>query len=350
MITHLIFLSLFYASSLYSATSYEVVVPAQGDVIWGMDIHPTEKNLLFFTERSGLLKSINLKTKEIINYPGVPKVYAKGQGGLLDILFDKVSGELYLTYSEPLPKGLNTTSLFRGKIDLLKKRLSGLRIFQSNAVSDEDYHFGSRIVIQGDYLYLSIGERNDRNMAQLLSKHHGKILRLKKDGSAPTDNPFSKNREALPEIYSYGHRNPQGLAMNSSGMLMDSEFGPRGGDEINLIFPGKNYGWPKITYGKEYWGPAIGTTHQEGMEQPLHYWVPSISPSGIAFYKNDLLLANLSGQHIRKVTLKDNKVFHEDIYLAELKERFRDIHVENDQDIYVSTDSGKILKLINFGS
>lgn len=324
------------------------------DVIWSLEFYPKDSNLLFFTERSGKIKSFNLLTKVVTNYSGVPDVYSASQGGLLDLAFDPKTSDLYFTYSEKLGAGKNTTSLFKGSVDLSGKKIIGKTIFRAKAESTGGYHFGSRIVIKDDSLYMSVGERNDRDFSQNLNTHHGKILKLNLEGKAYTNNPFT-GKKALPEIYSYGHRNPQGLVMDEKGSLYNSEFGPRGGDELNLVLPGRNYGWPVITYGKEYWGPKIGTTEKEGMEQPVKYWVPSISPSGIDFYygkvfpefNGSLFLANLSGQHLRRLELKDGKVIKEEELLTDLEERFRDVKVSSyDGFIYLATDSGKIMRVI----
>lgn len=330
----------------------ETIINTGEDVIWSLDFLPSNNSILVFSERGGQLKFVNLLTKKIQNISGVPEVFSAGQGGLLDIAFDK-NDDLYFTYSAKLPKGKNTTALFKGKIDFTKNSLTGKTIFLAKAESSDGYHFGSRIVIDSDALYLGVGERNDRDKSQDLAYHHGKILKLTKEGKAYSTNPFIQQKNTLPEIYSYGHRNPQGLIKLQDGSLMNSEFGPRGGDELNLVVASKNYGWPVITYGKEYWGPKIGTTHKEGMEQPIHYWVPSISPSGIAQYQGEMFkefnghifIANLSGQHLRRIVLKDQKVVEEFEYLNDLDERFRDVQVGPEGAIYTATDSGKILKL-----
>ena len=331
----------------------ETILKLEEDVIWAMEFYPKDSNLLFFTERGGKLKSLDLKNKTVTTYTGVPEVYASSQGGLLDIAFDSKTADLYFTFSEKLGGGKNTTSLYKGSVDLINKKINGKVIFRAKAESTGGYHFGSRIVIKDNALYMTVGERNDRDFAQDLSKHNGKILKLTLDGKA-LQNESPLGSKALPEIYSSGHRNPQGLVMDNEGNLYNSEFGPRGGDEINLVLAGKNYGWPVITYGKEYWGPKIGTTEKAGMEQPIIYWAPSISPSGIDFYrgeafpefKGSMFIANLSGQHLRRIELKNNKVIKEEEYLNDLEERFRDVKVSNDGQIYLSTDSGKIMKLV----
>lgn len=323
----------------------------EGDsVIWGMDFLSPEE--LLFTERDGKLKLLNLKTLKAQEIAGVPKVFAEDQGGLLDLTIDPSDKTLYLTYSDPdAPRP--TTSLYKGKLSADKKSLNGSRLFQAKAFEKGGIHFGSRVLIDSKgFIFMSVGERNKRDMAQLLDNHQGKILRINKDGSAPTDNPFVKTKGALPEIWSYGHRNPQGLAFGPDGKLWNAEFGPRGGDEINLVEPGANYGWPVITYGREYYGPKIGTTEKAGMKQPAFYWVPSVNPSGISFYngnafpslKGQLLMASLLG-HVHRVAIEGSVVKNETKILENFDERIRHIKVGPDSQIFLSTDSGKIFRV-----
>ncbi len=322
------------------------------DVIWGFDfITPTE---VVFSEREGKLKYLDLKTMKAHEISGAPKVFSASQGGLLDVYYDQKNADLYLTYSDPDPKGA-TTGLFRGKLSADKKKLEGKRLFQAHAFSKAGQHFGSRVLIDKDgFIFLSVGERNDRDRAQELTNHQGKILRLTKEGTAPSDNPFVSTKGALPEIWSYGHRNPQGMSFDSEGALLSAEFGPRGGDEVNLVEKGKNYGWPVVTYGKEYWGPSIGVKSKAGMMQPLYYWVPSISPSGLMIYNGsafpkfsgNLFLATLSGEHLHRIVIaKDRKMQKEENLLTDLEERFRQVKTGPEGFIYLSTDSGKILRM-----
>ena len=337
-------------SSAFARDSYEIngqkykmeKIFEGEEVIWGMDF--ISKNELVFTERSGKFKLLNLATKKVSEITGVPKVYAEDQGGLLDVFYDAKMGTLYLTYSDPDASN-PTTSLFRGKLSADKKSIQGSRIFQAHAFEKGGIHFGSRVVIDDKgFLFMSVGERNKRDQAQLLTNHQGKILRLDRDGKVPPGNPFIGNKDALPEIWSYGHRNPQGLTISPSGQLLNAEFGPRGGDEINLVEKGANYGWPVITYGREYYGPKIGTTAKEGLKQPLMHWVPSINPSGISFYKGDLYLACLDN-HIRRIVLKGTSKVSEEKIIDDLGERFRQVKAGPDEALYLSTDSGKIYKL-----
>lgn len=351
--------ALFLSSSVFSKVyetegqKYTVEKLFEGkDVIWGFDfLSPTE---MIFSEREGKLKFLDLKTMKSHEISGAPKVFASSQGGLLDVYYDQKNADLYLTYSDPDPKGA-TTSLFRGKLSSDKKSLEGKRLFQAKAFASAGQHFGSRVLIdKNGFLFLSVGERNDRDRAQELTNHQGKILRLTKEGVAPADNPFVNTKGALPEIWSYGHRNPQGMAFDNEGVLLNAEFGPRGGDEVNLVEKGKNYGWPVVTYGKEYWGPSIGVKSKTGMMQPLYYWVPSISPSGLMVYsaeafpkfKGNLFLATLSGEHLHRiVTAKDRKMLKEENLLSDLEERFRQVKTGPEGLIYLSTDSGKILRM-----
>lgn len=326
------------------------------DVIWGFDFYPTsakgEYNILF-SEREGKLKILDLKTQKVKTITGSPKVFNESQGGLLDVLVAP-DNSIFLTYAEEVGKKA-TTSLFQGILSADLASITGKKIFEAKAFANGGIHFGSRVLLDKEgKLFLSVGERNERDKAQDLNTHNGKILRLEKDGKPVASNPFTSNTKALPEIFSYGHRNPQGLAFLNDGRLINAEFGPRGGDEINLVMAGKNYGWPIVTYGKEYWGPSIGVKEKIGTEQPLKYWIPSISPSGIAVVsqntfpklKGNLFLANLSGSHLRRLVLSDSlSVLKEEIYLSELEERFRQIKEAPNGILYLSTDTGKILRL-----
>jgi glucose/arabinose dehydrogenase len=318
------------------------------DVIWGMDF--VSDHEMIFSERKGKLKLLDLKTNKVQELGGVPKVFAEDQGGLLDVFFDRKDQTLYLTYSDPsAPKP--ATSLFKAKLSADKKSIKGSRIFQAKVIEvDDGMHFGSRVLVDSKgFIFMSLGERNKRDFAQRLDNDQGKIIRLTNEGKAPADNPFIGKKDALPEIWSYGHRNPQGLALNSKGELYNAEFGPRGGDEVNLIKKGANYGWPVITFGREYYGPKIGSTSKEGMEQPVFYWVPSINPSGMTFYnekalpafKDHLILALLSG-HILRINLDTKK---ETKILEDLDERVRQVKVGPDEFLYLSTDSGKLLRI-----
>ena len=358
-----IFLTIFIFSNTIFAKTYisdgqkfSLEVLFEGtDVIWGFDFLDSKKvDEILFTERDGKLKLLNVNTKKAQEVLGAPKVFASSQGGLLDLFIDHKSSDVYITYADPDPDGA-TTSLFKAKLSSDKKKIIGKRIFQAKAKSPGGEHVGSRIAIDKDgFIFISVGERNKRDRAQDLSSHQGKILRLTKEGLAPLDNPFVNTKGALPEIWTLGHRNPQGLVFSTDGILFEAEFGPKGGDEVNIIEKGLNYGWPVITYGKEYWGPSIGTKEKAGMQQPLFKWVPSINPSGIMIYTgaafpkfvDNLFLATLAGNHIHRVVMgKDRKILKEEKLLEDLGERFRQVKTGPDDLIYISTDSGKILRL-----
>jgi glucose/arabinose dehydrogenase len=335
--------------------SIELLAERQ-DVIWGFDFLPDGR--IVFTEREGRVGVLDPRTKAVQAIAGIPAVARQGQGGLLDVRvhpdFSK-NREIYLTYSE-YTGGNMTTALGRGRLEGTELK-DYRKLFSVFEPSSERIHFGSRIEFDGaGHLFMSMGERNDRDKAQKLGYHNGKILRLNQDGSVPADNPFVKDPTAKPEIWSYGHRNPQGLARHpTTGELWSAEYGPRGGDEINLIRAGANYGWPVITYGREYYGPKIGEgTEKPGMEQPAVYWVPSISPSGIGFYsgdkfprwKGDLFVAALTGQHIRRLSIDDGKVVGQEPLLGDLGWRFRHVRQGPDSFLYFSTDEGRLGRLV----
>jgi len=239
------------------------------------------------------------------------------------------------------------------------KNISGVQvIFRATPSYDGDKHYGGRLQFDKDgNLFVSTGERSDKQTrvyAQKTDNYLGKILKITKDGKPAPGNPFMNTSGYKPEIYAFGIRNPQGMALDEKGQLWDIEMGPRGGDEINLIQPGKNYGWGDVTYGIEYSGEKInnGTTQKAGTEQPVYYWDPVVSPSGVTFYtgnipewKGNLFIGCLSGQHINRIVLKDNKVVGEERLLLDQKERFRDVLNGMDGNLYGITDSGKLYKI-----
>jgi len=324
------------------------------DVVWGFDFIDSET--LIFTEKSGQIKKLNLKNlSSVENIQGLPPIWAEGQGGLLDIRRHPTDKKkIFFSFSAPVGQDYGATAL--ALADLEGNKLAKVeKIFSSETVEDTKIHFGSRIEFDGKgHLFLTVGDRDQRPKVQSLEHHHGKIFRLKLDGSTPTDNPFVNNPKAKKEIWSLGHRSPQGIALHPvTNELWESEMGPRGGDEINLIKPGKNYGWPEATFGKEYWGPSIGVPSKDGMEAPIAYWVPSISPSGIAFYsgsaiphwKNNLFIGTLSGTHLRRLVLDGSKVKEQEILLKDLGERIRAVRTGPDGYLYFSTDSGIIARI-----
>lgn len=356
-------LGLFFQNTVYAETVNSVKIDNESlklekvletnDVIWGFDFLDDNEEEIVFSKRDGELVLYNTKTKKMISLKGVPAVNNNSQGGLLDVLFDKKNKNLYLTFSCPVKKEI-TTCLFRGKIDSNSGVLTGQIIFEAKALSSNKIHYGSRLLLTDrNELFMTIGERNERDLAQSLTVHNGKVLRLTLEGKPYEGNPFGAGT-GLAEIYSYGYRNPQGIAQNINGDILECEFGPRGGDEINLIKPGLNYGWPQATYGSEYWGPKIGKNELKGMKAPLVYWVPSISPSGMMIYKSNTIksikgnvfLANLAGSHVRRIVFDDQyKVLKQESYLANLEDRFRQIKESPKGNIYLSTDSGIIYKI-----
>jgi glucose/arabinose dehydrogenase len=323
-------------------------------VIWGFDF--LSDTQIIFTERSGALKILDLKDKKVTDVKGAPKVWARGQGGLLDIrVHPTKKDQIYLTYSEPVGEDKGTTAF--ALATLKDNELTNFKkIFSAHEPTDEKIHFGSRIEFDGQgHVFITVGDRNERKNVQRLNYHNGKILRFKEDGSVPSDNPFAKNKEAQPEIWSYGHRSPQGLVRNpDTGELWLAEMGPRGGDELNLIQPGANYGWPDVTYGREYYGPSIGVKTKQGTVGPAHYWVPSISQSGMAIYrgsvfqkwKNDIFLATLATTHVRRLVIKDKKIVKEEELLKDIGSRFRNVRPGPDGFLYLSTDDGQIARLV----
>jgi aldose sugar dehydrogenase len=264
---------------------------------WAVAFLPEGRFLV--TERPGRLRVIEPNGEVGEPVLGLPSIAAQGQGGLLDVLLDTDfvnNSTLYFCFSEPGQVG-NSTALAKARLSPDRLRLEDLKIiFTQKPKVVSSAHFGCRIVESETngksdvMLYLTLGDRySQMNDAQTLNNHHGKIVRIYKDGRVPDSNPFVKRFGALPEIWSYGHRNLQGAVLSTDGSLWTHEHGPQGGDEINLVLPGRNYGWPVITYGENYGGGKIGLglTSQKGMEQPLHYWVPSIAPSGMVFLSSE---------------------------------------------------------------
>jgi glucose/arabinose dehydrogenase len=328
---------------------------------WGIVFLPDGSALV--TEKAGrlrLLKDGKLSTP----ISGVPLVLYKGQAGLFDVALhpDFATNQfVYLSFAKGTEKD-NATTLIRAKFD--GKTLSEVtQIFESNPHKKGTNHFGARILFLPDKtLLLSLGEGfYYKDEAQNLMSDFGKIMHLRDDGVPIDDHPFStsddQNVKSHKGIFSYGHRNPQGLAFDkATNTIYENEHGPRGGDEINVLVTGKNYGWPKITYGVDYTGlPISDKVAMDGMEQPLLYWVPSIAPSGMTFYdkdlfadwKGNLLVSALAGEQLRRVELKAGKVLKQETFLTELKTRFRNITTAPDGSIWVLTDEpeGKVLKL-----
>lgn len=327
------------------------------DTVWGMDF--ISANEIIFTQKSGSISILSLDTSTISNLSGSPPVKAAGQGGMLDV---KVSPEykhdpwIYFTYSKPAGK-YGVTTLARAKRSH-NRLIAWDDLLITRSATDTNRHYGSRIAFDSaGHLFFSVGERGERPNAQDLTNHAGKVLRLNLDGSVPEDNPFVDITAARPEIYSYGHRNPQGLVFdNATNRLWLIEHGPRGGDEINRIYSGKNYGWPIVSHGKEYYGPiSIGEgTEKAGIQSPHKVYIPSIAPGSLMLYsgkafpqwKRFLFAGALKLRHINIIHLNDDGIpTAEERILQDLGERIRALIEGPDGYIYFSTDSGKILRL-----
>jgi aldose sugar dehydrogenase len=328
---------------------------------WAVAFLPEGRFLV--TERPGRLRLVEAGGKVRSPLAGLPPVAAGGQGGLLDLLLDSGFAQnrtLYFCFSEPGAGG-NSTALARARLSADESRLEEVKvIFSQRPKVASSNHFGCRIVEAHDgTLFLTLGERFSRKEdAQKLDNHLGKVVRLAKDGSPARGNPFLSRPGALPEIWSYGHRNSQGATLAPDGTFWMHEHGPQGGDEINIPQPGRNYGWPVITYGENYGGGKIGEglTAKEGMEQPIHYWVPSIAPSGMAFLTSDrygpamkgnLFIGSLKFGYLARLELSNGKVIREH-KLLEGGERVRDVRQGPDGLLYVLTDSarGSLLRLL----
>jgi glucose/arabinose dehydrogenase len=327
---------------------------------WSLAFLPDGRMLV--TERPGRLRIV---TEGKLSPPlaGMPKVFAQGQGGLHDVALDRDFAQnhtIYICYAEPTAGGARTALARARLVEDGTPRLGDVKaIFHQEGPLSSGNHFGCRIVPMPDgTLFLTQGEHfKYRDEAQNLGNHLGKIIRIKPDGSVPPDNPFVAKSGAKPEIWSYGHRNSQGAAINpATGKLWEHEHGPRGGDEINIPEAGKNYGWPVIGYGIDYDGSKIHeSTHKAGMEQPIKYWVPSIAPSGMAFYSGDLFPAwrgnlfvgALAGQALVRLELDGDKVGKEERLLQDLRERIRDVRAGPDGALWLLTDSanGRILRV-----
>lgn len=328
---------------------------------WGMTVLPDGR--LLITEKAGVMKIVT--TSGTVSEPitGLPEVNSAGQGGLLGLTIDPdftKNRMVYWSFSEKSASG-NLTAIAKGTLSSDEKRIENVTvIYRANPAHPSTGHYGGRILVdKTGNLLITTGERSSletRPQAQFLTSANGKVIRITKDGKPAPGNPFLNNPKAKPEIYSYGHRNVQNLAFHpATGDIWTAEFGPRGGDELNLIKPGNNYGWPIITYGIEYSGAKIGDAIQqkEGMVQPVYYWDPVISPSGMSFYssntipewKNNLFIGSLSGMHVLRLVIKNNKVIGEERLLADQKQRFRSVIEGKDGALYAITDEGRLYRL-----
>lgn len=329
---------------------------------WGLAFLPDGKMLV--TEKAGRMRIVTPDGKLSAPVTGLPKVDARGQGGLLDVAVAPDFGQtryVYFTFAEAAEGGVNGTALARGKLTGNAPRLDDVEvIWRQTPKYASIRHFGSRIVFAPDgMMFVTTGERSDaqfRGKAQALDETLGKVVRLTRDGAPAAGNPFDGKDGTKTEIWSYGHRNIQGAAINpADGQLWEVEHGPRGGDELNRPEAGKNYGWPVVTYGKEYSGGDIGPSKKEGMEQPVHYWVPSIGTSGLAFYtgdaypgwKGNAFVGGLAIPTLARLELDGTKVTHEERLLDALGERIRDVRQGPDGLLYLLTDSeeGRIIRL-----
>ena len=333
---------------------------------WGLAFVPDGRFLV--TERPGRLRLVQADGRIGEPVAGVPAVAAQGQGGLLDVVTDSGFAQnrtLYLCYSEPGAEGgrANSTALASARLSADGTRLEGLRVlFSQRPKVASSAHFGCRIVESGNTLFLTLGDRFRHSAdAQTLDNHHGKVVRVLKDGGVPPDNPLVLHPRpgALPEIWSWGHRNMQGATLGPDGQLWTHEHGPQGGDEINRPQAGQNHGWPVVSFGKHYGGFTIGDgiTEKAGMQAPLHHWTPSIAPSGMAFvtsdrygpgWKGNLMVGSLKFGYLARLTLAGNKVVTEERLLQDRGQRVRDVRQGPDGLLYVLTDSpqGELLRLV----
>lgn len=315
------------------------------------------------TEKSGTMRIVSSSGTVSEPITGLPSVNPGGQGGLLGLCLDPqftTNRIVYWVFSEKSDKG-NQTAVAKGRLSDTETVIENPTVIYRAAPADNsNAHYGGRILFDSKgYLFVSTGERawpRTRELAQSVTTGLGKIVHITTDGKPAPGNPTFNEAGALPELYSIGHRNPQGLAIHPvTGELWDSEFGPRGGDEINRIVPGKNYGWPVITYGIEYQGGKVneGIQQKVGLEQPVYYWDPVISPSGITFYdgkgieewKNNLFISCLSSMHICRLVIENNKVIGEERLLADESQRFRDITEGADGALYAVTDQGRLYRI-----
>jgi aldose sugar dehydrogenase len=345
-----------------------VEVVARGlDHPWGLEFLPDGS--LLVTERGGSLRLVSAAGDVSKPIAGVPEVDARGQGGLLDVALHPAFAQnrlVYLSYSEP-GEGGNSTAVARGVLSANARSLIQVeRIFSQKPKLPSTKHFGSRLVFDGQgHLFVTLGERSSarfREQAQELNSHLGKIVRLSEDGAVPPDNPFTATAGALPEIWSYGHRNIQAAASHpETGELWEIEHGPKGGDEINIAQPGKNYGWPIVSHGVNYDGSRVGTGRRraEGMVDPLYTWTPVIAPSGMTFYtgeafpewQGDLFVGGLAATALVRLELDGNRVTHEERLLEDLGARIRDVAVGPEGALYLLTDAedGAVLRLTPAG-
>ncbi len=322
---------------------------------WGLEFLPDGRMLV--TERDGKLRLVAADGSLSEPISGLPALAVAGQGGLLDVMLDKDFAQnqlIYLSYAEPGTDKTVSTAVIRATLKDNQLTNSTV-IFSQIPKVDSRHHFGGRLVQEpSGNIFVTLGDRGSRrDDVQPLNTLIGKVARITPDGKAAPDNPFTTKTDANPLVWSNGHRNIQGATLDGQGRLWTHEHGPQGGDEINITKAGANYGWPLITYGEEYGGGVIGKTQQTGLEQPLHYWVPSIAPSGMTFYtgtlfkdwQQNLLVGSLKFGQLVRLVMKDDKVVHEE--RIRIGNRIRDVQVSSEGAVYLLTDedNGKILKL-----
>ena len=350
--------SILFLFSIHSSTEYkfETVLDNLDDA-WSFVFLSEDK--ILFTEMPGKLRIASLTDKSIINVTNIPEVAYSSQGGLSEVVLDpdfSTNNKIYISYSAK--KENKKITLYLASAELKDNKLVNRKIiFEANAYRRSPAHMGAKIAFLNDgTLLLTSGDGYDhREKAQSLDNHFGKIIRINRDGSIPKDNPFISNKNALSDIYSYGHRNMQGLIITSSGEIYEHEHGPKGGDELNIIKPSLNYGWPAITYGIDYSGAVISPfTEKEGMEQPLFTWIPSIAPSDMIFYekdlypelKNNFLITALVSKDVKQININD--LTTQKSLFTDLNFRLRNIQDSPKGYIYLLTDgpNNKLIKIL----
>ena len=340
--------------------AYNVKLFSEGYIIpWGMSFLPDGS--LLVNDISGKMYKVSKNGEKKVEIKGIPNIYYRGQGGLLDVEIHpnfENNNIVYISYSDLIDKpfkNISFTAIARANLDNYElKNFKVIYRANDNHYSSSPYHFGSRIAIDEKYIYFSIGDRGKQNDAQDKLSPSGKIHRLFLDGSIPSDNPFKDKNGDPSSIFCYGNRNPQGLAFDSSGRLWELEHGPKGGDELNIIEKGKNYGWPVITYGVNYNGTKItDITHKKGMEQPIWHWTPSIAVCGMKIYSGgeftswsgNVLVTSLKFEYLERVVVNDRKMVEREI-IYEPGSRVRDVEIDPAGNIYVALENpGRIVKL-----
>ena len=344
---------LLFSGGAWSQPSVEVVYRGL-DRPWGMaEVAPGK---LLISEKGGHFVLVDVQSGDVRDIAGAPKVVANGQGGLLDVAVPRnytPGGWIYFTYSAPV-QGEAATALARARLNIKSGMLTDRQtLLVTTSISDTSRHFGSRIAFDDDHVFFTVGDRGVRENGQDLKNHAGTLIRLKRDGSVPDDNPFVGDGAALDEIWSYGHRNAQGISFDSGGRLWVIEHGPRGGDELNLIAKGENYGWPVVSQGKEYWGPFdVGVKQKEGMQPAAKVYVPSIAPGSLISvrsdkygWKDDLLSGALKLTHLNRIVMQEGKPVGEERYFEERGQRLRALLEDSEGVIFIATDAGELWRL-----